>query len=472
MQNAEKGSWVSKIAALQDAKTYAELNWEGSFEDYLEIVRKNPKVTRTAYQRIYDMILSHGKTEYIDNKKKLIRYHFFSDEKFGGRDAIFGLDVPLMKLVNVFKSAAQGYGTEKRVILLHGPVGSSKSTIARLLKKGMEEYSKTPEGAAYTYSWTTDKKQPDGTVTKEKMKCPMNEEPLNLIPREWRPKIFAELSPSESGYTVPDRLRAVPRLPLRLQGSDDAVRGRLRQGHGPHPRQPAHLQREGPRRHRHLPAQGREEPGLHRAHRRHQLPQDRRVRLRLRPARLQLRRRVQHRQPRHHRVRRGAQARRGLPLRSARRLAGAQDQAEEVPPDGHRRGHHRPHQRARVQEAPEQRVHGGLARPHGEDRRAVHHQAGRGGEDLREGLQLARHQGQAHRPAHARDGRHVGGADAPGGAQEAQPHAAAEAQALQRQDAPQLHRGQHQGAAQGGHRARAWRASPPATSRTRSPTPW
>ena len=92
------------------------------------------------------MILSHGKTEYIDNKKKLIRYHFFCDERFGGRDAIFGLDVPLMKLVNVFKSAAQGYGTEKRVILLHGPVGSSKCTIARLLKKGLEEYSQDARG--------------------------------------------------------------------------------------------------------------------------------------------------------------------------------------------------------------------------------------------------------------------------------------------------------------------------------------
>ncbi|MBM7114076.1 PrkA family serine protein kinase [Archangium primigenium] len=199
-----KGSWVAKIAALQDAKTYAELHWEGSFEDYLEIVRKNPKVTRTAFQRIYDMILSHGKSEYIDNKKKLIRYHFFSDEKFGGRDAIFGLDVPLMKLVNVFKSAAQGYGTEKRVILLHGPVGSSKSTIARLLKKGLEEYSKTPEGASYTFSWTLEKKNADGTGTvREKMKCPMNEEPLNLIPREWRQKALGELSPAESGYSIP-----------------------------------------------------------------------------------------------------------------------------------------------------------------------------------------------------------------------------------------------------------------------------
>src|SRR5919199_2635304 len=174
-------SLVGRIAALQDKSSFKELHWDGTFEEYLKIVRENPKVTRTAFQRIYDMILSHGKTEYIDNKKKLIRYHFFHDEHFGGRDAVYGLDVPLMKLVNVFKSAAQGYGTEKRVILLHGPVGSSKSTIARLLKKGIEEYSKTPEGAAYTFSWIIEKGS-DGHLTKERMKCPMNEEPLNLIP--------------------------------------------------------------------------------------------------------------------------------------------------------------------------------------------------------------------------------------------------------------------------------------------------
>src|SRR5215467_9572079 len=193
MTTVAQGSWVERIAKLQDSKSYQELHWEGTFEEYLNLVRQNPRVTRTAFQRIYDMILSHGRTEYIDNKKKLVRYHFFADEKFGGRDAIFGLDVPLMKLVNVFKSAAQQYGTEKRVILLHGPVGSSKSTIARLMKKGMEEYSKMPEGAAYTFTWLIDKKGADGSFHKERMKCPMNEEPLNLIPREWRPKVFAEL---------------------------------------------------------------------------------------------------------------------------------------------------------------------------------------------------------------------------------------------------------------------------------------
>ena len=51
----------------------------------------------------------------------------------------------------MFKSAAQGLGTEKRILLLHGPVGSAKSTIARLLKKGLEHYSRTDAGALYTF---------------------------------------------------------------------------------------------------------------------------------------------------------------------------------------------------------------------------------------------------------------------------------------------------------------------------------
>ena len=128
---------IAKVAALQNLKEYAELNWTGTFEDYLSIVRKNPSVTRSAFQRVYDMILSYGQEEYIDNKKRLIRYNFFKDEQHQGRDAIFGLDIPLMRLVSVLHSAAQRYGTERRVILLHGPVGSSKSTIARLIKRGI-----------------------------------------------------------------------------------------------------------------------------------------------------------------------------------------------------------------------------------------------------------------------------------------------------------------------------------------------
>jgi len=192
------------IAKLQDTRQYQELNWVGNFEDYLQIVKENPRVTRTAFQHLYDMITSYGKTEYMDNKKKIVSYNFFKDEKFGGADAIYGLDISLMKLVNVFKSAANQYGPEKRVILLHGPVGSSKSTIARLMKKGREDYSKIPEGTMYTFTWKFMRKNLDGKDVEEIMNCPMHEDPIHLIPAEWRDRVFNELGLGNKEYLIPN----------------------------------------------------------------------------------------------------------------------------------------------------------------------------------------------------------------------------------------------------------------------------
>ncbi len=117
---------LTLVSDLQNRKQYQELNWTGTFSEYLEIVERNPLVTRTAFQRIYDMIMSYGTDEFIDAKKKLIRYRFFADPSINEDDAIFGLEIPLMRLVNFFRSAAEGYGTERRVLLLHGPVGSSQ----------------------------------------------------------------------------------------------------------------------------------------------------------------------------------------------------------------------------------------------------------------------------------------------------------------------------------------------------------
>lgn len=196
------GQWVSQIAELQNFQEYADLHWSGSFEEYLDVVRKNPRVTRTAYQRAYDMILSWGTEELIDNKKRIIHYNFFDDPSNGGRDAVFGLDIPLMRLVSVFKSAAMGYGTEKRVILLHGPVGSSKSTIARLLKRGLEAYSRTANGALYTFEWTVPEELKHITGGELVFTSPMHEEPLRLIPQEWRPEAFKRMDLKLAGEPI------------------------------------------------------------------------------------------------------------------------------------------------------------------------------------------------------------------------------------------------------------------------------
>ncbi|OGL43122.1 MAG: serine protein kinase [Candidatus Schekmanbacteria bacterium RBG_16_38_10] len=184
---------MSTIETAMDKKTYQELHWTGTFDDYLKIVLKNPRVARNAFQRVYDMILSYGYEEYTEYRETYIHYNFFKDLVGNGKDAIFGLERNLMSLVNTLKSASHGYGSEHRILLLHGPVGSSKSTIVRLLKKGLEAYSRTKEGVLYTFAWQGVEKE---AVWED---CPMHEEPLRLIPQDLRENIVKEINRNLEG---------------------------------------------------------------------------------------------------------------------------------------------------------------------------------------------------------------------------------------------------------------------------------
>jgi serine protein kinase len=193
---------VSLIESRLDRRGYQDHNWEGTFWEYLDLAARNPGVARNAFQRLYDAILSQGMEKYRAFKKECVHYRFFDDPFENGADAIFGLDFALMQLVDCIRAAAEGYGTDRRVLLLHGPVGSSKSTIARLLKKGIEAYSRTPEGALYSFSWMLDDhcevSAADGSSKEARrthaFACPMHEDPLVLIPREARGDVLAKLN--------------------------------------------------------------------------------------------------------------------------------------------------------------------------------------------------------------------------------------------------------------------------------------
>ncbi len=189
---------------------FKNLHWEGSFQEYLELAHQQPHVIRTAYQRLYDMILSYGREEVSDGRATSHRYTFFSDPIGQGEDAIFGLDQTLSRLVNIFKSAAYGYGPERRILLLHGPVGSAKSTIVRHLKRGLEDYSRKPEGALYSFRWTVESEETGRTRVREadQFACPMHEEPLKLIPIEFRDEIVTQIN-------------AKSKLPYRLKVEGD-----------------------------------------------------------------------------------------------------------------------------------------------------------------------------------------------------------------------------------------------------------
>lgn len=189
---------LSIIENSEDIKHFKELKWAGSFEEYLALFSQSPQVACSSFQRIYNMILSYGTEEYKEYKKQIIKYKFFSDPFEDGKDAIFGIDLHLMKLVNVFKAAALRYGPEKRVILLHGPVGSSKSTIVRLIKKGLENFSKTSDGALYSFRW---KKVEQGNLELDRIfgladsiDDPIHGEPLYLIPKNARNHLLNEVN--------------------------------------------------------------------------------------------------------------------------------------------------------------------------------------------------------------------------------------------------------------------------------------
>ncbi|KOO48118.1 PrkA family serine protein kinase [Viridibacillus arvi] len=154
---------------LSKFKVYREeenrLKWEGSFADYLNIVKERPEVAQTAHSRVYNMIKTSGLEE-RDGQKL---FNFFGQE-------IFGLESAIERLVEeYFHPAARRLDVRKRILLLMGPVSGGKSTIVTLLKRGLEQYSRTDEGAIYAIKG-----------------CPMHEDPLHLIPHHLRKDFYEE----------------------------------------------------------------------------------------------------------------------------------------------------------------------------------------------------------------------------------------------------------------------------------------
>ncbi|HEX8354585.1 MAG TPA: hypothetical protein VF611_16890 [Pyrinomonadaceae bacterium] len=154
----------ARLEALR--QEHAALAWEGSFRDYFELVTQNPRLAQLSHARINDMVHASGVEKLNEGTRdEVARYKFFSSE-------LFGIEEPIARIVEYFKSAAQRLEVRKRILLLMGPVGGGKSTIVTMLKRGLEEWTRTEAGAVYAIK-----------------DCPMHEEPLHLIPSELRAEV-------------------------------------------------------------------------------------------------------------------------------------------------------------------------------------------------------------------------------------------------------------------------------------------
>ena len=170
---------------LQQAKKEPEVI---SFAEYLERVRKTPTVASPAHKRIYDMIRSYGVTVDEDGRET---YKYFERE-------LFGIENATREIMEYFKGAAQGSDVGRRFLMLYGPPSSGKSNLLSMAKRDLEEWTKTDQGAVYAI---------DG--------CPMNSEPLLLIPKELRAKFEDELKVKIDG-----ELNPVVALRLKELGGD------------------------------------------------------------------------------------------------------------------------------------------------------------------------------------------------------------------------------------------------------------
>nr|WP_229477114.1 serine protein kinase [Massilia rubra] len=151
-------SFIESLAVF--TRQHRAGHWSGTFAQFMEqVLQRTPQqVARSSHQYIWDMI----RATCTDGGDGHFRCRLFGED-------LFGIDDAIDRVVDYFKAAAAGSEVGRRLLLLLGPPSGGKSTLVILLKRGLEEYSYTDDGALYAIGG-----------------CPVRESPLHLIPHTLR----------------------------------------------------------------------------------------------------------------------------------------------------------------------------------------------------------------------------------------------------------------------------------------------
>jgi serine protein kinase len=183
----------------------ADLRQSQPFAWYLEQVATEPKIARSAHQRVADMFDYYG-TEY-DDDAGVVEYRLASEDPLhDGENTFYGREIheAIHEFVNKVKSGARGLGPEKRIKLLLGPVGSGKSDFDRQFRRYFEDYTTRDAGRMYTFRWTNlCDVLPDQDPADDVVRSPMHQDPLALVPVEQRQGIIATINDAlDAPYTI------------------------------------------------------------------------------------------------------------------------------------------------------------------------------------------------------------------------------------------------------------------------------
>ncbi|CAN5369983.1 serine protein kinase [soil metagenome] len=203
-----------------------------SFAEYLALAFAEPtRQLRSSTQYIVDCFDHYGTEKVKYPWGEVTRWKLFDAPWANGEDQLYGQEMVQLETYQVLKSFVRD-GRPNKLILLHGPNGSAKSTFIRCLGRGLEHYSTLDEGALYRFSWIFPAQKstrggigfggtdallgadgiesfaylPDDTID-AKLGDELRDHPLLLIPLEERPKLLAKLLENTKGFSPGDYIR-------------------------------------------------------------------------------------------------------------------------------------------------------------------------------------------------------------------------------------------------------------------------
>lgn len=182
----------AKLARLLDGKQSEAEETILTFDEYFNLIKSEPWVTRDSPQLLHDMLLSSGVDHSIVPGKPVIhQYKFFENSELVGKHVVFGQQRAKENLVEKMDNASRGAEASKRLWILLGPPGSAKSRSMDGIKTALHRYSKSDAGKTFTLLLPTvderlrskAKFEEDGVFY---IQSPLYERPLQVIPEDLR----------------------------------------------------------------------------------------------------------------------------------------------------------------------------------------------------------------------------------------------------------------------------------------------
>src|ERR1700749_4815338 len=124
-----------------------------SFDEFFQLFLGRPEqYARNVAQYLKDLFDHFGTEEIKTQRGPFTRWKLFDLPCDGGRDRLVGQEEVQARVYRVISNFVRE-GAINKLILLHGPNGSAKSTFVSCLVRALEHYSTLDEGALYRFNW-------------------------------------------------------------------------------------------------------------------------------------------------------------------------------------------------------------------------------------------------------------------------------------------------------------------------------